>query len=160
MNTFIRKKYLWGIFVLVIIGVIVFKTDIQKPVNSPEDLVLLGNQMGVEGNHLEASKAFKNSIRIDPYYIPAYLGLGISYGNLQKNKEAIEVLTEGIKLNQVHSYVPQMQMSIANILDKKMNNKIAAVEYVKKALQNFTYHGNIAGVALAGQKLQQLESVS
>jgi len=160
MKKFIRKIYLFGIFVLVIIGVIVFKTDIQKPVNSPEDLVLLGNQMGVEGNHLEASKAFKNSIRIDPYYIPAYLGLGISYGNLQKNKEAIEVLTEGIKLNQVHSYVPQMQMSIANILDKKMNNKIAAVEYVKKALQNFTYHGNIAGVALAGQKLQQLESVS
>jgi tetratricopeptide (TPR) repeat protein len=160
MKKFIRKKYLFGVFVLVIIGVIVFKTDIQKPVNSPEDLVLLGNQMGVEGNHLEASKAFKNSIRIDPYYIPAYLGLGISYGNLQKNKEAIEVLTEGIKLNQVHSYVPQMQMSIANILDKKMNNKIAAVEYVKKALQNFTYHGNIAGVALAGQKLQQLESVS
>jgi hypothetical protein len=88
------------------------------------------------------------------------LGLGISYGNLQKNKEAIEVLTEGIKLNQVHSYVPQMQMSIANILDKKMNNKIAAVEYVKKALQNFTYQGNMAGVALAGQKLQQLKSVS
>ena len=160
MNKFIRKKYLIGIFILVIIGVTIFKTDTQKPVNSPEDLVLLGNQMGVDGNHLEASKAFKNSIRIDPHYIPAYLGLGISYGNLQKNKEAIEVLTEGIKLNQVHSYVPQMQMSIANILDKKMNNKIAAVEYVKKALQNFTYQGNIAGVALAGQKLQQLESVS
>ena len=160
MKKFIRNKYLFGIFVLVIIGVIIFKTDTQKPVNSPEDLVFLGNQMGVDGNHLEASKAFKNSIRIDPYYIPAYLGLGISYGNLQKNKEAIEVLNEGIKLNQVHSYVPQMQMSIANILDKKMNNKIAAVEYVKKALQNFTYQGNIAGVALAGQKLQQLESVS
>ena len=160
MNTFNRKKYLWGIFILVIIGVIIFETNTQKPINSPEDFVLLGNQMGVEGNHLEASKAFKNSIRIDPYYIPAYLGLGISYGNLQKNKEAIEVLTEGIKLNQVHSYVPQMQMSIANILYKKMNNKIAAVEYVKKALQNFTYQGNIAGVALAGQKLQQLESVS
>ena len=160
MKTFNRKKYLWGILILVVIGAIIFQTNPQKPKNSPEDFVLLGNQMGVEGNHLEASKAFKNSIRIDPYYIPAYLGLGISYGNLQKNKEAIEVLTEGIKLNQVHSYVPQMQMSIANILYKKMNNKIAAVEYVKKALQNFTYQGNIAGVALAGQKLQQLESVS
>ena len=160
MKTFNRKKYLWGILILVVIGVIIFQTNPQKPKNSPEDFVLLGNQMGVEGNHLAASKAFKNSIRIDPYYIPAYLGLGISYGNLQKNKEAIEVLTEGIKLNQVHSYVPQMQMSIANILYKKMNNKIAAVEYVKKALQNFTYQGNIAGVALAGQKLQQLESVS
>jgi tetratricopeptide (TPR) repeat protein len=157
MNIFIRKKYLWGIIILAIIGVIIFQTNIQKPENSPEDFVLLGNQMGVEGNHLEASKAFKNSISIDPYYIPAYLGLGISYGNLQKNKEAIEVLTEGIKLNQVHSYVPQMQMSIANILHKKMNDKIAAVEYAKKALQNFTYQGNIAGVALAGQKLQQLE---
>ena len=160
MNTFSRKIYLWGIFIIVIIGVMIFQTNPQKPVNSPEDLVLLGNQMGVEGNHLEASKAFKNSIRIDPYYIPAYLGLGISYGNLQKNKEAIDVLTEGIKLNQAHSYVPQMQMNIANILYKKMNNKIAAVEYVKKALQNFTYQGNNAGVALAGQKLQQLESVS
>ena len=160
MKTFNRKKYLWGILILVIIGVIIFQTNTQKPKNSPEDFVLLGNQMGVEGNHLEASKAFKSSIRIDPYYIPAYLGLGISYGNLQKNKEAIEVFIEGIKLNQVHSYVPQMQMSIANILYKKMNNKIAAVEYVKKALQNFTYQGNIAGVALAGQKLQQLESVS
>jgi tetratricopeptide (TPR) repeat protein len=160
MKTFNRKKYLLGILILVIIGVIIFQTNPQKPKNSPEDFVLLGNQMGVEGNHLEASKAFKNSIRIDPYYIPAYLGLGISYGNLQKNKEAIEVLTEGIKLNQVHSYVPQMQMSIANILYKKMNNKISSVEYVNKALQNFTYLGNIAGVALAGQKLQQLESVS
>ena len=160
MSVFIGKKYLWGILILVIIAVVLFQTNIQKTVNSPEDLVLLGNQMRVEGNHLEASKAFKNSIRIDPYYIPAYMGLGISYGNLQKNKEAIEVFTEGIKLNQAHSYVPQMQINIANILYKKMNNKIAAVEYVKKALQNFTYQGNIAGVALAGQKLQQLESVS
>ena len=136
MKKFIRKKYLFGIFVLVLIGVIVFKTDIQKPVNSPEDLVLLGNQMGVEGNHLEASKAFKNSIRIDPYYMPAYLGLGISYGNLQKNKEAIEVLTEGIKLNQVHSYVPQMQMSIASITYEKINDAKLAVTFLKKALQN------------------------
>jgi len=160
MNVFIRNKYLWGTFVLVIIAVVIFQISIKKTVNSPEDFVLLGNQMGIEGNHLEASKAFKKSIKIDPYYIPAYLGLGISYGNLQKNKEAIEVLNEGIKLNQVHSYVPQMQMSIANILYKKMNNKIAAVKYVKKALQNFTYQGNIAGVAVAGQKLQQLESVS
>ena len=63
MKKFIRNKYLFGIFVLVIIGVIIFKTDTQKPVNSPEDLVFLGNQMGVDGNHLEASKAFKNSIR-------------------------------------------------------------------------------------------------
>ena len=160
MSVFIRNKFLWGTFVLVIIAVVIFQTNIQKTVNSPEGFVLLGNQMGLEGNHLEASKAFKKSIKIDPYYIPAYLGLGISYGNLQKNNEAIEVLNEGIKLNKVHSSVPQMQMSIANILHKKMNNKIAAVKYVKKALQNFTYQGDITGVAVAGQKLQELKSVS
>jgi tetratricopeptide (TPR) repeat protein len=159
MNTFIREKYLLVIFFIGIIAVIIFQTNIQKSGNSPEAYVSLGNQMGLEGNHLGASKAFKNSIEIDPYYIPAYLGLGISYGNLQKNKEAIEVLNEGIKLNQVHSYVPEMQMSIANILHKQMNNRIDAIKYVKKALQNFTYQGNYAGVALAGQKLQQLESV-
>lgn len=124
---------------------------------NPDDYVSLGNQMGIKGNHIEASKAFKNAVKISSHHIPAYLGLGTAYGNLGRNEEAIEVFKEGIKLNRVHSLVPQMQMGIATIIYDKMRDEKTAVQYVKKALQNYTNQGDYKGVALAGQKLQQIK---
>ena len=95
------------------------------------------------------------SIKIDPYYIPAYLGLGIAYGNLGRNKDAVDVFKEGIKLDNIHAFVAQMQMGIATIAYDKMNNDEMSIKYVKKALQAYTDQGNYAGVAQAGQKLKQ-----
>jgi len=123
---------------------------------SPDDYVSLGNQMGINGNHFEASRIFKSAITIDPYYIPAYLGLGIAYGNLDKNSEAIEVFKEGIKLDKFYRFVPQMQMSIASIAYDKMNDDEMAVKYIKKALQSYTDLGNHAGVAMAAHKLKEI----
>ena len=42
------------------------------------------------------------------YYIPGYLGLGIAYGNLGKNNDAVDIFKEGIKLDIVYAFVPQM----------------------------------------------------
>ena len=84
------------------------------------------------------------------------LGLGIAYGNLGKDEDAIEVFKEGIKLDNVHNFTPQMQMGIAAIAYDKMNNREIAVKYVKKALQMYTDQGNYAGVAMAAQKLKQI----
>ena len=42
---------------------------------------------------------------------------------------------EGIKLDIVYAFVPQMQMGIATIVFDKMNNDEMAVKYVKKGLQ-------------------------
>jgi len=150
-----KKKHFVILFFFVLVFFITLRMNIEKTM-SPEDYVSLGNQLGMEGDHVGATEVFKSAIKIDPYYIPAYLGLGIAYGNLGKNNDAVDVFKEGIKLDNFHAFVPQMQMGIATIAYDKMNNDEMAVKYVKKALQRYTDQGNYAGVALAGQKLKQI----
>ena len=65
----------------------------------------------------------------------------------------LKFFEEGIKLDNAHNFIPQMQMGIASIAYDKMNNKEIAVKYVKQALQMYTDQGNHAGVATAAQKL-------
>ena len=150
-----KIKHLLIFFCVVLSFLVILQVNIEKPMN-PEDYVSLGNQLGMKGDHVGASQVFKSALKIDPYYIPAYLGLGIAYGNLGRNNDAVDVFKEGIKLDNIHTFVPQMQMGIATIAYDKMNNDEMAVKYVKKALQTYTDQGNYAGVALAGQKLKQI----
>jgi tetratricopeptide (TPR) repeat protein len=150
-----KKIHFVFIFCFFLVGVVVMNVT-SKDAMSPSEYVLLGNQMGIDGNHVKASKVFKSAMNIDPYYIPAYLGLGIAYGNLDKNTEAIEVFKEGIKLDKLYRFVPQMQMSIASIAYDKLNNDQMAIKYIKKALQSYTDQGNHAGVAMAAHKLKQI----
>jgi tetratricopeptide (TPR) repeat protein len=152
-----KKKYLlyFILFFFILGGFITFEMNKNKPMGVI-DYVSLGNKMGMNGDHVGASNIFKSSMKIDPYYIPAYLGLGIAYGNLGRNKEAVEVFKEGIKLSNVHTFVPQMQMGIATIAYDKLDNEEMAVKYVKRALQAYTDQGNYAGVALAANKLKQI----
>jgi tetratricopeptide (TPR) repeat protein len=110
--------------------------------------------MGVKGNHLEATEAFKNALKINPNHIPAYLGLGTAYGNTGHHKEAVAIFKQGIQLDPGHRSAPQMQMNIAVMAHHMKNGKVA-VQYAKKALQSYTDQGDYAGVALAGQKLKQ-----
>ena len=150
-----KNKHILILFCFVLGVFITLQFNFDKSM-SPEDYVFLGNQLGMEGDHVGASKVFKSSLKIDPYFIPAYLGLGIAYGNLERNNDAVDVFKEGIKLGNIHAFVPEMQMGIATIAHDKMNNDEMAVKYVKKALQTYTDQGNYAGVALAGQKLKQI----
>ena len=154
-----KKKHFLILFCFVLGVLIVLQVNIEKSM-SAENYVSLGNQLGMEGDHAGASQVFKSSIKIDPYYIPAYLGLGIAYGNLGRNNDAVDVFKEGIKLDNIHAFVPQMQMGIATIAYEKMNNDEMAIKYVKKALQAYTDQGNYAGVAQAGQKLKQISPKS
>ena len=63
---------------------------------SPNDYVSLGNQMGMTGDHIGASKFFKNVMKIDPYYIPAYLGLGIVMETWGRMKMPLKFLKKGL----------------------------------------------------------------
>lgn len=144
-------------FCVVLSFLVILQVNIEKPM-SPDDYVSLGNQLGMEGDHVGASQVFLSSIKIDPYYIPAYLGLGIAYGNLGRNNDAVAVFKEGIKLDNINALVPQMQMGIATIAYGKMNDVEIAVKYLKKALQTYTDQGDYAGVALAGKKLKQIST--
>ena len=150
-----KKKHFIFALCLFLVAAIIVKVKTNDSMNA-NDYVSLGNEMGMNGNHFEASRIFKSAINIDPYYIPAYLGLGIAYGNLDKNAVAIEVFKEGIKLDKLFRFVPQMQMSIASIAYDKMNDDEMAVKYIKKALQSYTDQGNHAGVAMAAHKLKQI----
>ena len=150
-----NKKHYFILFIFILGAFIFLQANIEKPM-SPEGYVSLGNQLGMDGDHIGASQVFKSAIKTDPYYIPAYLGLGIAYGNLGRSKDAIDVFKEGIKLDSVHAFVPQLQMGIATIAYDKMNNDEMATKYAKKALQAYTDQGDYAGVALAGQKLKQI----
>lgn len=154
-----KKKYLVIILFLILVGAVSLNKN-TKTAKTPNDYVSLGNNKGIKGDHFGASKAFKAAIDIDPYYIPAYLGLGISYGNLGMNEDAIQVLMQGINLDKSYDYVPQMQMSIASITYEKINDAKLAVTFLKKALQNYTDQGNYAGVIMAAEKIKQFAPVS
>ena len=145
-----------GIFILLaLVGAIILEAATKRESIDAEGYVALANQMGANGNHLEATEAFKNALKINPDYIPAYLGLGTAYGNTGYHEEAIAIFKQGILLDPDHRSVPQMQMNIAVMAHNMKNGKVA-VQYAKKALQSYTDQGDYAGVALARQKLKQL----
>ena len=148
------KRKLGILILLALIGAILLEAATKRESMDAEGYVVLANQMGVKGNHLEATEAFKNALKINPNHIPAYLGLGTAYGNTGHHKEAIAIFKQGIQLDPGHRSVPQMQMNIAVMAHHMKNGKVA-VQYVKKALQSYTDQGDYAGVALAGQKLKR-----
>ena len=152
------KRKLGILILLVLIGAVLLEVATKRESIDAEGYVVLANQMGMKGNHLEATEAFKNALKINPNHIPAYLGLGTAYGNMGRHKEAIAIFKQGIQLNSGHRFVPQMQMSIAVIAHNMKDGKVA-VQYAKKALQTYTDQGNYAGVALAGQKLKQFTTI-
>ncbi len=148
------KRKLWILILLALVGAILLETATRRESLDAEGYVTRANQMGANGNHLEATEAFKNALKINPDYIPAYLGLGTAYGNTGHHEEAIAIFKQGILLDPSHKSVPQMQMNIAVMAHNMKNGKVA-VQYAKKALQSYTNQGDYAGVALAGQKLKQ-----
>ena len=148
------KRKLGILILLALVGAILLEAATKRESLDAEGYVVLANQMGANGNHLEATEAFKNALKINPDYIPAYLGLGTAYGNTGHHEEAIAIFKQGIRLDPGHRFVPQMQMNIA-VMAHNMKNEKVAVQYAKKSLQSYTDRGDYAGVALAGQKLKQ-----
>ena len=148
------KRKLGILILLALVGAILLETATRRESLDAEGYVTRANQMGANGNHLEATEAFKNALKTNPDYIPAYLGLGTAYGNTGHHEEAIAIFKQGILLDPSHKSVPQMQMNIAVMAHNMKNGKVA-VQYAKKALQSYTNQGDYAGVALAGQKLKQ-----
>ena len=58
----------------------------------------LGSALADLGRYQEAVTAFKEAIRINPYYAKAYYNLGVTYGNLHQWQEAITSYEEAIRI--------------------------------------------------------------
>ena len=130
-----KKKYV-GILCVILVGTIALERSTNVAM-SPNDYVSLGNQMGMAGDHVGASKFFKNAMRVDPYYVPAYLGLGIAYGNLGKDEDAIEVFKEGIKLDNAHNFI-QCNCIFRNYTSVGVNSHFCRIKIITPGINKNT----------------------
>ena len=89
-----KKKYI-GILCLILVGIIALDRSTNVAM-SPNDYVSLGNQMGMKGDHVGASKFFKNAMKIDPCYIPAYLVLVSLMETWGRMKMPLKFLKRGL----------------------------------------------------------------
>ena len=153
------KKLIGILFILVVIGVTLWRMATHEEPMHAEDYLQLGIESGTSGKHEDAIEAFKKALKENPNYIDAYLSLGNAYGNTERYKEAIAAYKEGIQLNPRHQEVPQMEMNIAWVAHKANDNKTATL-YAKKAIQSFTNRNDYAGVARAGSRLRMIEEKS
>jgi excisionase family DNA binding protein len=89
----------------------------------------LGTIYGYYGNYHDAERAFKESIRLNPDYVPSLHNLGMVYNYLGYG-DAIEVLTRAIELDPDHADT-YYQLGYAYLLRSKNEE---AVKYFQEAL--------------------------
>ena len=146
----------WFFLFLVILSVAWQVSTVEKKMDA-EGYLALGIEKGSMGSHYEAIEQFKNALKEDPDFVPAYLALGNAYGNAKKYKDAINAYKEGIQINPRHKAVPQMEMNIAWVSHKSDDDKTAII-YTKKAIQSFTDRNDYKGVAEAGISLRLFQN--
>lgn len=89
----------------------------------------IGNIYTHQGNYLPAEEAYDNSIKIDPYYVNAYLNKAELYRLLQRNDQALSTLLQGFKKIPDQSELAYA-IGLTYIRHKK---KSTAADYLKQA---------------------------
>ena len=152
-----QKWFFLSLFGLSVVVTVVWQFSTSEKKMDAEDYLDLGIEKGSMGSHYEAIKQFKNALKEDPDFVPAYLALGNAYGNAKKYKDAINAYKEGIQINPRHKYVPQMEMNIAWVSHKNYDDKTAII-FTKKAIQSFTDRNDYKGVTEAGTRLRLFQN--
>lgn len=85
--------------------------------------VLLGNAyVGLE-KYEQATKAFRAALRIDPFFVPAYIDLGDTYRKLGKNDEALEQYAKALTLDKHNWRVREMLRKIDRMNEGQPSKK-------------------------------------
>ena len=152
-----RKWFFIFLFVLSVVGTVVWQVSTLGEKMDAEDYLVLGIEKGNMGSHYEAIEQFKNALKENPDFVAAYLALGNAYGNAKNYKDAINAYKEGIQINPRHKDVPQMEMNIAWVSHINDDDKTAII-FTKKAIQSFTDRNDYKGVAEAGLRLRLFQN--
>ena len=152
-----QKRFFLYLFVLSVVGIVVWQVSTLEKKMDAEDYLALGIEKGSMGSHYEAIEQFKNALKEDPDFVAAYLALGNAYGNAKNYKDAINAYKEGIQINPRHKDVPQMEMNIAWVSHKNDDDETAII-FTKKAIQSFTERNDYRGVAKAGIRLRLFQN--
>ena len=132
-----------------------FVSNVRSNGGNPDSHYLLACYYQERGNHREALKEFDKVLIIDPNYVKAYNGMGVSYDLLGDFSRAIESYKSALKLNPDLDYV-QNNLGYSYLLQGNPDEAMTAFE---KAIalndRDGRFHNNL-GLAYAEKGLFNL----
>ena len=125
-----------------------FFSQVRPSQGNPDSHYLLGCYFQERGSHREAIEEFQKVLLIDPNYVKAYNGMGVSYDLSRNSSKAIEVYQKALKINPKLDYVLN-NLGYSYLLQGHIDEAISAFE---KAIalnpKEMRYHNNL-GLAFA-----------
>jgi len=129
-------------------NVVRFFSQVRPSQGNPDSHYLLGCYYQERGSHREAIEEFQKVLHIDPNYVKAYNGMGVSYDLSKESSKAIEVYQKALKINPRLDYVLN-NLGYSYMLQGHIDEAISAFE---KAIalnhKEARYHNNL-GLAFA-----------
>ncbi len=125
-----------------------FISHVRKSQGNLDSHYLLGSYLQERGRHEEAVEEFQKVLLIDPNYIKAYNGIGVSYDFLGDHLKAIEAYQKALKLNPNLDYVAN-NLGYSYLLRGCIDESISMFEKAIALNPNeMKYHNNL-GLAFA-----------
>jgi tetratricopeptide (TPR) repeat protein len=125
-----------------------FFSQVRPSQGNPDSHYLLGCYYQERGRHREAIEEFQKVLLIDPNYVKAYNGMGVSYDLSRDSSKATEVYQKALKINPKLDYVLN-NLGYCYLLQGHNDEAISAFE---KAIvlnhREARYHNNL-GLAFA-----------
>lgn len=120
-----------------------FSTIRPRPGN-PDSHYLLAGYYQQRRQHREAIAEFKKAISIDPKYVKAYNGLGVSYDLLGEFSNAIASYEAGLALDPGQAYLHN-NLGYSYLMQERPNQAISAFQKaVSLGLGEPRFHNNLA----------------
>jgi tetratricopeptide (TPR) repeat protein len=104
-----------------------FLKTVRSPGGNPDSHYLLACYYQERGKHPEAIQEFIKVISIDPAYVKAYNGMGISYDFLKDFPQAVACYQKAIQLNPNLDYI-QNNLGYSYLLQGKFDEAISALK--------------------------------
>lgn len=118
-------------------------SNVRPHQGNPDSHYLLACYYQETGKHKEALEEFKKVLLIDPNYVRAYNGMGVSYDLLGDFSNAIELYKQALKINPGMDYVHN-NLGYSYLLQGNFDEAITAF---KNAIglnnQNTRFHNNL-----------------
>ncbi len=105
--------------------VVQFFSGTRKYQNNPDSHYLLACDYQEKGRHKKAIDEFKKILLIEPNYVKAYNGIGVSYDLLGDFPKAIEYYETALKLNPSLAYVYN-NLGYSNLLQGNLDEAISS----------------------------------
>ena len=125
-----------------------FVSDVRPVAGNPDSHYLLDNYYQAKDRHNEAIKEFMKTLKIDPAYLKAYNGIGISYDRIGDFKTASNYYKKALSINPDIDYVLN-NLGYSYIYQGRFNEAVDALaKAVSLNKENKRYRNNL-GLAYA-----------